>query len=493
MQVGWIVMGEPPQPDPPYVDQWGLMREDEDLDQEYERIREDVQRLETEGYEMIGGDVTRGPDDVWDLSGKFSDVDVLIVYGVSGAGRGSRKALMSYGVPLVMVVQVREHELYGHALFQQWYSRDALKDFSDVHLVINDHERLVDILEAYRAAGILRASHILCVGEPNDYFDGRLAARRSHKRFGPDIEFMSFGRFHDELEKIDLEDSAVDEARRAFVDGAASVDEDARDVARGRKSARVYLTLKRLIREHDYDAVTINCLSGILNLVDTTPCLAFMRLRDEGLPAVCEADIPQTMTSILMRTLANRPTFINDPVILPEKNRMILAHCTAPTKMSGYEEPAEEYEAKLHHETKLGLAPGVQFAKGKQVTVAGFSHEMKTIIATPGRIVRNTDYHICISQCEVAVPDSEYLFEEFQGFHWVMVYGNWMNRLKETANILDVEFLAPESDEIPDDLEPLPDGEEGDRTIPAHMGVEPLHQGPEGGPFTPHDVPHGHE
>jgi len=484
-------MGEPPQPDPPYVDQWGLMREEGDLDEEYERICEDVRRVESEGYEMVGGDVTREPDDVWDLSGKFSDVDALIVYGVSGAGRGSRRALMSYGVPLVMVVRVREHELYGHALFQQWYSRDALKDFPDVHLVVNDHDRLVDVLEAHRAAGVLGDSRILCVGEPNDYFDGRLAARRSHRRFGPSIEFMSFGRFHDELETIGLAESAVDEVRRRFLDDAASVDEGARDDAKGRKSARVYLTLKRLIREGGYDAVTVNCLSGILNLVDTTPCLAFMRLRDEGLPAVCEADIPQTMTSILMRTLANRPTFINDPVVLPEKNRMILAHCTAPTRMSGYGEPAEDYDAKLHHETKLGLAPGVHFAEGKRVTVAGFSHDLERIIATPGRIVRNTDYHICLSQCEVAVPDSEYLFDEFQGFHWVMVYGDWMRRLEETADLLEVEFLAPGSKTIPGDPEPLSQPDEAGAAVPAHMGMEPLHRGPEGEPFTPYDLPHG--
>lgn len=477
MKVGWLVMGEAPQPNPPYVDQWGLIRGEEDLQDEYRRIQHDVQQLEAEGYETFGGDVTREADDVWDLSSKFTEAEVLIVYGVSGTVRNARKALMSYGVPLVMITKVRENDLYGHALFQQWYSQDALKEFSDVHLVVNNHEELVDILEAYRAAKNLRESKILCVGEPNDYFEGRLAARRSHNAFGPTIEYMSFQRFNDELEKIDLDEASVENIRWDFLDRATSVDGEAKDREKGLKSARVYLTLKRLIKEDNYDSVTINCLSGILNLVDTTPCLAFMKLRDEGLPAVCEADIPQTVTTILMRCLANRPTFINDPVILPENDKMILAHCTAPTRLGGYDQPAENYEAKLHHETRLGLAPSVKFEEGKNVTVAGFSHDMEKVIATPGRIVRNTDYHICITQCEVAVPDSEYLYEEFQGFHWLMVYGNWMNRLEHTARILGVELLSPDDRSLSDaSLRPLGESELAG-SIPGHMAREPLHQG----------------
>lgn len=184
-------------------------------------------------------------------------------------------------------------------------------------------------------------------------------------------------------------------------------------------------------------------------MVETTPCVAFMRLRDRGLPAVCEADIPQTVTSLLLRTLADRPTFINDPVVVPDENKVIAAHCTAPTRMNGYDQSPESYRATLHHETRLGMSPSVQFSQNQTVTMAGFSHDLNRVIATPGTITRNTDYHICVTQVEVDVPDASFLYDQFQGFHWVLVYGDWMGRLRRVARLLEVEFLHPDRDTVP--------------------------------------------
>lgn len=441
-----MVLGEPPYPNPPYVDQWGLMAEHSDVDEEENRIKNgDIKKLEELGYELFGGDVIKSVDDVLDYSTKYSDVDLLLVYGVSGTGRNARTALMSYGVPTVWVTKIREDEdeLYGHVLYQQWYDQDALKDFPNVHHVLNDFDRIVDIIEAYRARKKLVNSRVLCVGTPNDYFGGERVARRWASRFGTTIDFMSFDKFEDELNQMSLEDDRVEEVRRDFLDRAASIDESAENKEKGQMSARLYLTLKRLIAERDYNAVTINCLSENLMQVQTTPCLAFMRLRDEGIPAVCEADIPQTFTSIIMQSLANRATFLNDPVIKPDEDKLLMAHCTSPTQMEGYEGEGEEYRASVHHETRLGLAPSVSMEPGREITVAGFSHDLKHIIATPATITHNTDYHVCITQMEADVPDGKFLYDNFQGFHWITVYGDWMSRLEETAKLLDVNFLTP--------------------------------------------------
>ncbi len=446
MRIGWMVLGEPPTPNPPYVDQWGLMADSMDVEEERQRIREDdIEKLKERGYETFGGDIIESVSDVLDLSPEYNQLDLLLVYGVSGTGRLARRALMSYGVPTVWVTKIREQEdeLYGHVLYQQWYDQDALKDFTDVHHVLNDFDRLIDIIEAYRAKNILEESRVLCVGEPNDYFGGQRVARLWTSKFGTSVEFMSFEKFDELLGRTELDDPRLHEIRDEFLEKACSVDEVAVEEEKGLRSARVYLTLKQVMAEKDYDAVTINCLSENLMRVKTTPCLAYMKLRDEGIPAVCESDIPQTFTSILMRTIADRATFLNDPVIIPQDDKIILAHCTAPTKLAGYDERPEEYRASVHHETRLGLAPSVLMEPDREITLAGFSHDLSKMIASPGRIIRNTEYHVCISQVEADIPDGRFLYDNFQGFHWIMVYGDWMNRLQEAVELLEVDFLTP--------------------------------------------------
>jgi len=441
MKVGWIVLGKTQ--DSPYKDQWGLMESEDKLQEEYGKISQELKEMGgEEEFSFSGGDIVRSVSEALDLSRKYQECDVLVVFAVSGAGtRKLLNTLTVYGLPLVFFNKIEKNQAYGHALFQQWYEMDAVKEFPDVDLVINDYEGLLEKLRAHRAVKKLQESKVLCIGEPNEFFKGGLAARSAVNKFRPAIDYISFETFQEKLENESLEGEGIRDIKDSFFANANSVsDEIEEDVAL--KSARMYKVLKSIISENGYDAVTINCLSGILDMIDTTPCLAFQRLRDEGIPAVCEADIPQLVTTILLRNIADRPTFINDPVILPEEDKLIVAHCTSPTKLSGYDEDPESYDALLHHETKLGLAPSVKFEEGQEVTIAGVSHDFEVMISTKGNITRNTDYHICISQAEIEVNDAEFLFDNFQGFHWVMVYGNWLNELEKACDLLGIKLRS---------------------------------------------------
>ncbi len=443
MKVGWLVLGKTQEE--PYVEQWGLMESEQDLRDEYNNIEKEMEEIQKDlDLQVIGGDIVREVPEALDLAEKYNKCDVVVTFAVSGAGtRKLLNALTTYSAPMIFFNKIEEDRMYGHALYQQWYEKDAVKEFKEVDLVINDYEKLEEKLRAHRAVKKLEKSKILCIGEPNDFFQGGLAARSAVKKFRPAIDYMSFDTFSEKIEKKSMEDDEIIEVKNQFLENAETVSDEI-DEETGLKSARIYVVLKGLIREKGYDGVTINCLSGILDLVDTTPCLAFQKLRDEGIPAVCEADIPQMVTTILLRYIADRPTFINDPVILPNENKVIVAHCTAPTKMAGFDEEAESYDASLHHETKLGLAPSVKFREDQDITLAGVSHDFNEIIATGGKITRNTDYHICISQAELKVGDAQFLFDNFEGFHWVLVYGNWMEELKKAADLLDIKPKFPE-------------------------------------------------
>lgn len=431
--------------DDPYVDQWGLMESQEDLEEEYRNVEEEINKFQKElDFHFFGGDIVRDVQDALDLASEYRDADLIVVFAISGAGtRGLLNALTTYGLPLIFFNKIEENRMYGHALYQQWYQMDAVEEFKEVDLVINDYEKLIGKLRAHKAVKMLQESKVLCIGEPNVFFKGGLAARAAVDKFRPAIDYMSFGAFKEKQEEVSLEDEEVREIKDEFLENAEEISEEI-DEEVGLRSARVYVVLRNLIEENGYDAVTVNCLSGILDMVETTPCIAFQRLRDEGIPAVCEADIPQLVTTILLRHIADKPTFINDPVIVPDENRVIAAHCTAPTKMSGYDDPAEKYDATLHHETKLGLAPSVKFREGQEVTLAGVSHDFDEMIASEGRIKRNSDYHVCVSQTEVLVDDAQFLFDNFKGFHWVLVYGDWMEELKKACDLLGMKLRFTE-------------------------------------------------
>ncbi|KXA90066.1 hypothetical protein AKJ62_01790 [candidate division MSBL1 archaeon SCGC-AAA259D14] len=262
MKVGWIVLGK--SQDEPYVDQWGLMKTEQDLQEEYDNIEEEIDDLQRgTDFQFFGGDIARTVPETLDLSRKYRRADVLVVFAVSGAGtRKLLNALTTYGLPLIFFNKIEKDRMYGHALYQQWYQMDAVREFTDVDLVINDYGKLLAKLRAYRAVKKLEESKVLCVGEPNDFFAGGLAARAAVDKFRPAIDYMSFETFKKRLEEKSLEDEEVIEVKDRFLDNASTVSGEI-DEETSLRSARVYVVLKELIEENEYDAITINCLSGI--------------------------------------------------------------------------------------------------------------------------------------------------------------------------------------------------------------------------------------
>lgn len=42
------------------------------------------------------------------------------------------------------------------------------------------------------------------------------------------------------------------------------------------------------------------------------------------------------------------------------------------------------------------------------------------------------------------MENAQYLFDNFVGFHWVLVYGNWLEELKKVSELLDLDLKLPE-------------------------------------------------
>jgi L-fucose isomerase-like protein len=92
--------------------------------------------------------------------------------------------------------------------------------------------------------------------------------------------------------------------------------------------------------------------------------MAFSIMNDGGLVATCEADPTAMVIHYLMRWIANKPVAFYDPTVNIGEGKLILAHCTSPTRMRGFSEQPFRYIATTHHESNTSVAPKVLYEPG---------------------------------------------------------------------------------------------------------------------------------
>jgi len=69
-------------------------------------------------------------------------------------------------------------------------------------------------------------------------------------------------------------------------------------------SAAFYLGMKSVLKKHQANAITINCLGGFYgNHIHAYPCMGFHELNNEGLIGACECDISSTATMVAFTTM----------------------------------------------------------------------------------------------------------------------------------------------------------------------------------------------
>ncbi len=111
----------------------------------------------------------------------------------------------------------------------------------------------------------------------------------------------------------------------------------------------------------------MDCLSFSFNkeLPLPIPCLAFSRLRDEGVAFPCEADICGMMTTLVMQEISQKPSyFCNVASVDNEKSRTVLRHCVAPLQLLGRDADPLPYRIRDYHGTGRGATPEVSFPSG---------------------------------------------------------------------------------------------------------------------------------
>ncbi|MCC6857652.1 MAG: hypothetical protein IT158_03775 [Bryobacterales bacterium] len=211
------------------------------------------------------------------------------------------------------------------------------------------------------------------------------------------------------------------------------------------KSAVMYVAMEDLLREHKAQAVAIDCLSLFYaNKLAAYPCLGLFQFNNDGLVGACEADLPSTITMLMMSYLTGRPGYISDPVIDTSKNQIIYAHCVAPSKVFGPEGPSNPYHIRSHSEDRKGASVRSLMPLGEMTTTLEVSAARREIVFHQGKAVANIDDDkACRTKLAVEVKDVYKLLGEWDrwGWHRVTFYGDLRQPVETMAALLGFKLI----------------------------------------------------
>jgi hypothetical protein len=212
------------------------------------------------------------------------------------------------------------------------------------------------------------------------------------------------------------------------------------------RSGLMYVAMRDLMAQHKSDALTIDCLTLFYGgKLPAYPCLGLMQFNDDGLVGACEGDLESTITMLAMTYLVRRPGFISDPVIDTSQNRIIYAHCVAPTKVYGPDGPASPFHIRDHSEDRKGAAVRSLLPVNELTTTIKFSPQRREMVFHQARAVENVDEDkACRTKLAAEVKDVDRLLGEWDrwGWHRVTYYGDLRRPVETLCALMGIKVIA---------------------------------------------------
>ena len=238
------------------------------------------------------------------------------------------------------------------------------------------------------------------------------------------------------IEQVDIPWSEVD------VKGGKNAGEDftnlfrESDPERLPDAGRVYEALSEVVRQHNLQALTVECFS-LVNSCNTTACLALSKLSRDGIPAGCEGDTCSMIGMMLAKEFTGIIPWIANVAQLKE-NKVVFAHCTVPGNL------LTDFKVDSHFETGKGLAIRGSLQSG-EITVIRVDHTLGKMFIALGK-AEDAPYSegFCRTQmhAEFSRNNMDYFVNHPLGNHHLVMPGNWVSRFTMAAKMLRMEILG---------------------------------------------------
>ncbi|MFB3829937.1 MAG: sugar isomerase [Bryobacteraceae bacterium] len=416
---------------------WGAIQTEQDAAQEKARIEKETAALKTAGVEFRPVAMVKNAEDAAKVIA--GDHDLTLVYA-AGCDVKVQEILAPASKWAIMFVRHKSGPVYlwyeiAHPRFLRKtvdeYGQPGM-DYQDV--VVDSQSDLAWRLRALSAVKNTLGKRIVAVGGAAGWgAGGRKAAQLSRDIFKLDIQTVTYPDLGERIKKARA-DGAL--AKRAGAACAALLKQKGVKLETDRKFVENAFVLTEVFRDlldqAQTDAITINqCMGTIMGISETSACLPLSILNDEGYMAFCESDFVVIPSGILLKYIARKPVFLNDPTY-PHHGVVTIAHCTAPRKMDG--DSAEPTRLVTHFESDYGASPKVDMRKGAKCTNLVPDFSFKKWVGFEGEIVDSPFLPICRAQVDVQIKGScDALARDMKGFHWMTSYGE---HLKECGYAL---------------------------------------------------------
>jgi hypothetical protein len=339
---------------------------------------------------------------------------------------------------------------------------------ANVTLAISEAQ-VIESIKNMTSPRILEGKRALIFGKPFDSVTvpaRNLTADEVYKRTGVIVQYRSLEELSDRLKSIDGA-SARSEMERWKKEAAEIVrvpDASILDVC------RLYVLLRSMVEKEKLSAVSMDCLNFTMgmgelspNVALPVPCLAFARLRDEGITAACEADVCGLISSMLLETISRKPSFMANVVMVDLQNsRFVFSHCVSPLKMNGLNAAPLRYRLHDYHNMERGVVPEVEFPEGMEVITGAFGKNLKTFTLWPGRVlsqVKETErttpnksfgLNTCANTIDIKIKDAGRFLQNITSIHHIMIAGKNTKAIEDALVGMNVSIATPSDLTIPD-------------------------------------------
>ena len=269
----------------------------------------------------------------------------------------------------------------------------------------------------------------------NKRFDAPLAELGITLRHVPAKTFIDeYNRTTESKEMIAMANDYIRRARRQT--GCTK-----KDVINGVKS---YYVAAKILEAEQADAITMDCLGALGRIKVSLPCIAWSRMNDDGIPAICEADYGAVAAQTIVQYLFDRPGFQQDPVADTADDTIIGAHCSCPTALNGLGTAPEPFDL-MHHHGVRDAVPRPLWEIGRRATsvdvLPGKGDQKSVVLISAGTVVENMDVPPS-GGCVVSVKikfDGDQEVLSFPGFHQIFFYGDYKDQLRDFSQLCNLE------------------------------------------------------
>lgn|GEM_PF-383926 len=398
----------------------------------------------------------RAPETVPAAQLKAADIVVMVMPQVTTSSGNVGAAMSGLDIPVILYPVNFDLIMLEADVAAQFRAQgiNAMLANSEAHA-----RELIRIASRPR---MLEGKRALIFGRP---FDSTSVPARTlnedyvYSRTGVKLQYRPIEELKELLASVD-EAAAKKEMERWKKEAVEVVEASDRAIL---ESSRLYFVLRSLLEKEGLDGISIDCLSFSFNNNPTLPypCLPFTRLRDEGFAVPCEAEVTGMLSSMVFQQISGKPSyFCNVSAVDEPKSTAVLRHCVAPTKLMGPDAQALPYRIRDYHGTGRGATPEVQFPAGLDVSMGGFTKDLREFVLWPGKTisrVRDTDRpsfenatgdmakmrRYCSNHLEVRMRDVGAFVQKIAGCHHILVAGNYGKAIQEAMLRMNVRLVGP--------------------------------------------------